>query len=45
MLSEEKTLDEVREWNKKQKEEMKPLREMRKKLKDKMERFDEAEAQ
>ena len=45
MLNEEKTLDEVREWNKKQKEEMEPLQEMRKRLKDKMEKFNEVESQ
>ena len=43
LLSEEKPLEEVREWNKKQKEEMKSLREMRTALKQQMEKFNERE--
>ena len=33
MLNDEKTIEEVREWNKKQKMEMEQFRELRKKLK------------
>ena len=43
MLSAEKTIEEVREWNKKQKKEMEQSRELRKKLKQELNRFIEKE--
>ena len=43
MLSEERTIEEVREWNKRQKEEIKEFRDLRKKLKQELEAFVEKE--
>ena len=41
MLGDEKAIGEVREWNKRQKEEFRPLREMRKRLSLEIEKHDE----
>ena len=41
MLSDQETIGKVREWNNKQKEEIRPLREMRKMLKIELEKYDE----
>ena len=43
MLDEEKTLDEVQEWTKLQKEQLKPLRELRKILREKLDQIAEQE--
>eukprot|EP00794_Sanderia_malayensis_P010114 gene10114-11147_t len=44
MLGEEDTIDQVRQWNRMQKEEIHPIREMRKKLKGKLDWFDDQES-
>ena len=43
MLDEEKTLDEVQEWTKLQKEQLKPLRELRNRLREKLDQISEQE--
>ena len=45
MLGEEKTIDQVREWNKEQKEKIKEFRNMRKRLKEQLDGFRQKETE